>query len=177
MLWMIMNFYVLREPGQTTAAGFPRWCIQSRCFHLQFSQGVLPCKLLAKIRGGASLRSLEKNLPGMKPSIASGVGSLDPFISTKWTVFCRRAGVEGSRTHANTTSFPQTIMHPYHSYSFKNVTKVALLCGPYNLMWLADVDHNLGAAVADLLKNQWKVGELSAGHVFCIGFSQNLHVL
>jgi len=43
-----MNFYVLSEPGQTTAAGFPCQCVQSRYFHLQLSQGMLACKCQPK---------------------------------------------------------------------------------------------------------------------------------
>lgn len=39
------------------------------------------------------------------------------------------------------------------------------------------VGYGLGVAVVDLFINRCKVGELSAGHVFSIGFSQNLRVL
>lgn len=126
--WARSNHRCRLSPSVRAIKTFP-FAVQPGCTGMQVP---------AKFRGGKSLGSLGKKIfLWWNPALRSGVSPLAPFVSIDMgTVFCGRAGVERCQTHAKITSFLQTIMHPYHCYLFKNMTKVASFCGPDHQMWL-----------------------------------------
>lgn len=120
----------------------------------------------------------KKNLPGMKPSIAF-------WCECPSSIRQHRHG-DCFLWESRGGEIPDSCQD--HIFSANRHAPLSLLLILKHdksgiILWTGSpdvtlaVDYSLGVAVVDLFTSQHKVGEFSAEYVFCIGFSQNLHVL